>query len=89
MVLTAMPCNDDHSVGTNFVTVELSEHSSNFTNDMDLCSPFCFCDCCQTLSFPTSFYFLTINLVKTLSNNTSKVFLFSSPIVSIWQPPQI
>lgn len=88
MVLTAIPCNDVHA-GTNSATLELSEQSQNHTSDVDLCSPFCFCHCCQTLSFPSFFSISFINMVEITLDIKFKEPAFSSPVASIWQPPKI
>lgn len=88
MVLTAMPCNDVHA-DTNSASLELSEQSQNHTSDVDLCSPFCFCNCCQTLSFP-SYYDGFLSEIKVLTLNIPfKESIFSNPVSSIWQPPKI
>ncbi|WP_147271957.1 DUF6660 family protein [Marinilabilia salmonicolor] len=89
MVLTAIPCNDVHAANTNSVSLELSEQSPNQTNDVDLCSPFCFCHCCQTLSFPSFFSISFINLVVITLDIKLKEPAISSPVASIWQPPKI
>lgn len=89
MFLTAIPCNDVHASNTNSIPLELSEQSQNHSNDVDLCSPFCFCHCCQTLSFPLFFSISFINLVDITSNIHFKDPAFSSPGTSIWQPPKI
>ncbi|MFZ6037577.1 MAG: DUF6660 family protein [Bacteroidota bacterium] len=88
MVLTAIPCNDVHAANTNSVSLELSEQSPNQTNDVDLCSPFCFCHCCQTLSFPSFFNGLLSNVEVVALNITFKESRFSNHFSSIWQPPK-
>ncbi|WP_130308488.1 DUF6660 family protein [Ancylomarina subtilis] len=89
MVLTAMTCNDNITADTNSASFELSKQSPNQTNDVDLCSPFCFCQCCQTLSFPSLFNISFINLVEITLDIKYKEFTFPSPVASIWQPPKI
>lgn len=89
MVLTAIPCNDVHASNSNSVTLELSEQSQNHTNNVDLCSPFCFCHCCQTLFFPSFFSISFTNLVESTLDVKLKEYSFSSPVASIWQPPKI
>ena len=85
----AMPCNDVHIANTNSVSFELVKESPYQTNDLDLCSPFCFCQCCQTLSLASIFNILSIHLLEMTLNIESKTTSFSSPVVSIWQPPKI
>ena len=89
LVLTAMPCNDVHAANTNSVSIELTKQNPNQANDVDLCSPFCFCHCCQTLSFPSFFRISNINLVEISLAINLKEPSFSSPVATIWQPPKI
>ena len=89
LVLTAMPCVDVYAANTDSVSIELTKQNPNPANDVELCSPFCFCHCCQTLSFPSFFQISFINLVKVPLNIELKELSFSSPIAPIWQPPKI
>jgi hypothetical protein len=89
MVLTAMPCIDVHAANTNSVSLELVKQSPSQTNDVDLCSPFCFCHCCQTLSFPSFLRISFINLVEFTLDIKFKESTFLSHVASIWQPPKI
>jgi len=89
MVLTAIPCTDVHAADINPVSLELSEHSPNLTNDLDLCSPFCFCHCCQTLTFPSFNNGLLSDVEVLTLNITFNESKLSSPFSSIWQPPKI
>nr|NQU90277.1 hypothetical protein [Bacteroidota bacterium] len=89
MVLTAMPCADVFAADTNSVTLEVFEQSHSHSHDVDLCSPFCFCDCCQTLSQITKHFIFQINLV---SFNLSMSSLVQDEIecaISFWRPPKI
>ncbi|MDA3906143.1 MAG: hypothetical protein PF484_08730 [Bacteroidales bacterium] len=89
MVLTAMPCNDVHAANSNSVSMELHQQSPNQTNDVDLCSPFCFCQCCQTLSFPSFYDGLLSDVEVATLNIPFKESRFSNPFSSIWQPPKL
>jgi len=55
MALTAFPCDDVHVTNDNSISLELIEQNHNQSKDVDLCTPFCFCNCCQTLSQTTTF----------------------------------
>ena len=82
MVLTAMPCTNVHA-DTNSASLELLVQNQNHTNIVDLCSPFCFCHCCQTLSFP-SYYDGFLSEIKVLTLNIPfKESIFSNPVSSI------
>lgn len=89
LVLTAMPCNDVHAANTNSVSIELTKQNPNPANDADLCSPFCFCHCCQTLLFPSFFNSSFVNIAETTLDIKLKEPAFLSPVTSIWQPPKI
>lgn len=89
MVLTAMPCDDTHTADSNHASFELSEQNHNHTSDVDLCSPFCFCHCCQTLSFPSFFNGLLSDVEVLTLNIPFKESRFSNHFSSIWQPPKI
>jgi len=89
IALTAMPCFDVHSADTNSFSIEISQQGNNQFNDVDLCSPFCYCNCCQVLSSPN----IIDNLKSTL---ISSEFIFRiveqiypNPTVSFWRPPKI
>jgi len=89
VVLTAMPCNDIHAINSNNIALELSEQNANQTNDVDLCTPFCFCHCCQTLSFPSFYNVVLTILAENPLDNSFIESAYSSPVASIWQPPKI
>jgi len=89
VVLTAMPCNDIHATNSNSASYYLSEQNQNQANDVDLCTPFCFCQCCQTLSFPSFYNVVLTILVENPLDNRVIESSYSSPVASIWQPPKI
>ena len=67
-----MQCNDNHAINSNNISVELSEQNQDQSNDVDLCTPFCFCLCCQTLSSPTFHDVVRTNLVENPLDNIFK-----------------
>jgi len=88
LVLTAIPCADNHATETNIVSMELLEQDQNQHNDVDLCSPFCFCNCCQTHSQPARYNTYQVNLV---SSTIAMAYLYQNEInytFSFWRPPQ-
>jgi len=89
MVLIAMPCNDVHAADANSASIELLVQYHNHTKDVDLCTPFCFCHCCQTLSFPSFYNGISSDVEMLALNITFKEPRFSNPLSSIWQPPKI
>ena len=84
-----MPCSDVHAANTNSVSIELTKQNPNPANDVDLCSSFCFCQCCQTLSFTTHFNIPAVDFSEIALNVTYHESPFLSPVASIWHPPQI
>ena len=89
LTLTAVSCSDmlaaENSQSEIAVTAEIQDHPYN----IDLCSPFCFCSCCQT--FPVSientiYYFVPVydkNSNPYLENN------YPNHVISVWRPPKI
>lgn len=88
MVLTAMPCNDVHAANTNSVSLELVKQNLNPANDIDLCSPFCFCNCCQTLAQPASYNNFQLTLVVFDLTIPSLVQNEIESTISFWRPPK-
>ena len=87
--LTAMPCVDNHAIDNVSNTYELSTQNHDHTSDVDLCSPFCFCNCCQTL---TQINFYKVNQVKFAGSDLLVPSFFQNEIeyiISFWQPPKI
>ena len=88
MVLTAMPCDDIHATNTISASLELCEQSHSQSNDVDLCSPFCFCHCCQTLSQPATH--TTSQIMRVGLNLTLPSFVQNEmgSTISFWRPPK-
>lgn len=88
MALTAFPCDDIHSVEINSVQIELAEQNHDQSDDVDSCTPFCFCNCCQTLSQTTIFSSFQVNLdgieisIPELVNNEMGCS------ITYWRPPK-
>lgn len=86
--LITIPCADDH-VAINSNSFELQEQTSSHDSDVDCCSPFCFCNCCQSSSLTTTFNTFQFNLVgfKLIAS-----FILQNEIesnISFWRPPKI
>jgi hypothetical protein len=89
LALSAMPCNDIHAIAIDSTDtgVTLQSHEDEHEHHMDLCSPFCSCDCCQTVAE-------TVNQIQTQIENS----FFSADVApcfhteiesisSFWRPP--
>jgi hypothetical protein len=87
MGLLLVPCADLHAEnGSEISYIKIPEkHQDHF----DTCSPFCFCNCCQTLSQPALYYYF--NHFDTVTGTTVHVINTPEYSVSIpfWRPPKI
>lgn len=85
--LMFVPCADVHAeiISDNINIHLLSEHNNN----IDLCTPFCICDCCQKISQPVinNYFTCFFTLIETTVPfiQTSE---YSVPI-TLWRPPKI
>ena len=90
-----MPCADMETGNDSHLPTELASNNDNHSHDkeMDLCSPFCTCNCCsvQVLThFPVNVIdFPIVNQVIKIALPTYKSISTSNFFGSIWQPPQI
>ena len=90
LALSIMPCNDVHNDCSSFKTksqITQNENHNHKSDHNDLCSPFCSCDCCQTV--------MVINFTNT-SIKIKNLFIESDVKIAnhnfygnIWQPPKI
>ncbi|OQX97998.1 MAG: hypothetical protein B6I20_11625 [Bacteroidetes bacterium 4572_117] len=88
LALIAIPCADAHASDSGKVSMELLQQDYNHSDGVDLCSPFCFCNCCQTHSQPAGYNTYQVNLV---SSTISMAYLYQNEInytFSFWRPPQ-
>lgn len=88
MVLMTVACAD--AADTVSVDLVLLEQSHSHPIDVDLCSPFCFCACCQTHPQPVVYYnalqndFVGFNLIT-----PSLVLRERKCIISFFRPPKV
>lgn len=95
LILSSMPCADMEAGSITQLSIEFrTNHDSNsHDNHIDLCSPFCTCNCCNAQVL-TYFMVTTINfpivteIIKT-QLPLYKSISYSNFYGSIWQPPQI
>ncbi len=88
LALTTIPCADDH-VANNSISLELHEQNSSRISGVDLCSPFCFCTCCQSPSQTTTFNIFQVNLVGFKLTAPLLVQSEMECSISFWRPPKI
>lgn len=82
--LIFVPCTDAHADSNPNTTIEIVHAADEHA---DLCSPFCFCDCCQTLSHQAKYfhfdnYFDQVSMI--LPNNQYGERIC---ILPHWRPP--
>ncbi len=84
-----MPCFDVHAADNLQISTTVLMDGQNNHDDIDLCSPFCYCTCCQSL-FETSLEGFILS--KPVGFNSDIPFIVKnhmSPIISFWRPPKI
>lgn len=88
VVLTIMPCVDVAASDTDCYSIVQQDHEHNHSSDVDLCTPFCVCHCCQTyaqISFRAS---LDVNLVGINQILPIVVQNEIKSAISFWRPPK-
>lgn len=87
MGLLIVPCADIHaendSTDTSINLIDTHE------KHVDTCSPFCFCDCCQTVSQPEYHSFLSPSVTTIEGLNSFYKDSEFSIFISFWRPPKI
>ena len=89
MIQTFMPCADVNAADANSYSIIQQDQDHNHSNHIDLCSPFCFCICCQTLSQPAIYSNFQNNLVSFNLTIPSLVLNKMYWAISFWHPPKI
>jgi len=88
LLLTGVPCADEHFADADSTCVELPAQDDSHSDNADLCSPFCFCACCQILSFPEIHDYRHIS---TLSFDLMPAYIeqnYFTLTSSFWRPPK-
>ena len=83
--LLLAPCSDVYAE-SNPETVILS--ADTHSHGADACTPFCFCECCQTLIQPAVVYHFTA--FTTLIESITPLIITSESLFihSFWRPPK-
>ena len=91
LALNLAPC-EDYTVSDDEVKTEISQVAENDHQHqgLDLCSPFCICQCCQISSMNFNFVYVKLNIPYI----SSQVFFYQSGTekdftTSILQPPRV
>jgi hypothetical protein len=53
MFFAFMPCEDSHIADNDCYNLTQQDNNEEHDNDFEICSPFCFCNCCHTLTLVT------------------------------------
>jgi hypothetical protein len=89
LLVSCIPCADKGSFSqTGGDTIEIVKTSSDQNNNIDVCPPFCSCNCCSTytVSDDPQPEFPIIYNAAVYAFYYSNVLSVSDP--SIWQPPR-
>ena len=89
LVLTAIPCTDTHISESSSVSVELSEHSHNQFDNIDSCTPFCYCNCCQSISLISVYNNQIISFSTIELEFPILVQAEIGQLKTFWKPPKI
>ncbi len=92
LLLTFVPCSDAHSnndLSDCISLIQQDRDQNHSSNDWDLCSPFCYCTCCQSVSHPDLTTLSKVDLVAhqriipLIENNTA------DRVIPFWRPPKV
>ncbi|MDB5255459.1 MAG: hypothetical protein JWM14_154 [Chitinophagaceae bacterium] len=87
--ITLAPCQDAYTCEDQAAHEASHSHEED---DMDTCSPFCICSCCNTASVLQT-YFVSFDFPKVIHHQKNhSPYLASMPLPvynSIWQPPKL
>jgi len=87
--LIAVPCSDTHGeIAEHATTFDLADHQHQHAEG-DLCSPFCFCNCCQTLTPPAQFVDFQFMTIADISLGTFQQLKYSDTQLEFWHPPKL
>jgi hypothetical protein len=90
LILTLSPCVDSHASSCLILKEIAQKDNHSNSSEINLCSPFCTCNCCQVISLIT-----LVSLIKTVDTSpTSFKTAYNHSILkdisfSIWQPPKL
>ena len=93
-VLSCIPCQDeafgDSSVDT-VVLIKAVAGDQEGSEDLDLCSPFCSCTCCASVSVQNHIAYLPVKASFFIFKEITFLYLpntHACDLTSIWQPPR-
>lgn len=88
MILTFMPCADAHVDNADCHSIIQQDQGGEHSEDIEICSPFCFCDCCQTLAQTSILTITKVNFPRFEVISPLLVQNEIESIISFWHPPK-
>ena len=90
IVLTLTPCVDDY-LSSNIAKSEISQQQNESnSSDIDLCSPFCTCNCCgASITIVLKTFFTPDKPISAILNFFHADKKLTDKAHSFWQPPKI
>ncbi|WP_394707611.1 DUF6660 family protein [uncultured Draconibacterium sp.] len=88
MILTFMPCADAHVGNADCHSIIQQDQDGEHSEDIEICSPFCFCACCQTLAQTPTYTIPKINLPSVEVISPLLVQNEIESTISFWRPPK-
>ncbi|MCE6991052.1 DUF6660 family protein [Dyadobacter sp. CY323] len=93
IALSCIPCQDqEEAAPENQIVVIKPDTDQQGHFEMDLCSPFCTCACCASVSLQHQIAFLPLKASFTTFKEISFAYLSATnrdDLTSIWQPPRV
>ncbi|PSL27953.1 DUF6660 family protein [Dyadobacter jiangsuensis] len=96
LALSCIPCGDEarplhDGNGTKAVATEVASAAGAHQEAIDLCSPFCICACCASVTISATVAALPENAVSRLippAGFSYLQILYTGDMAGIWQPPK-
>ncbi|SDG63671.1 hypothetical protein SAMN04487996_12116 [Dyadobacter soli] len=92
LALSCIPCQDEASPPDSGIAAAVVSDSDNAHQEaIDLCSPFCICACCASVTISATVAALPENAVSQLIPPASFSYLqilYTGDKAGFWQPPQ-
>lgn len=92
LTLCSMPCADVYSQSTDVLKESSQAPKSSHEEHKDLCSPFCYCACCSTVSIAPQLQVTQLSVILTNPESLYCDFRRAVEIdiyLPIWQPPKV
>lgn len=91
LALSCIPCQDDAPADSSGAVTVAADAGNGHPEAIDLCSPFCICACCASVTISAAIAALPDSPVLQLMPSASFSYLqmlYTGDMAGIWQPPQ-